>query len=257
MLQAGMAYVMLGRAECLQDVYIDKKDYDVSKIRCCQLAKNESDRLEEKAENRKYHTNFFESGYFYIGFINIQSLKAHWLDFQKDQSFQKCHMIGLCETWLDTDEEVELPNYDSAVVNVGRGQGIATFNNLHAKVVFKQGSRLLSIMALEFQQWLVIFIYASQNASKAEIIAIVATLCKERDNNTIILGDFNWNYLEEDNSLKKFFKETGFHQLVKNPTHELGGLLDHVYVRGEECKISLLQKARYYSDHDAVFLKIN
>ena len=56
MLQAGMAYVMLGRSECLQDVYIDKKDYDVSKIRCSPLAKNESDRLEEKAENRKYHT---------------------------------------------------------------------------------------------------------------------------------------------------------------------------------------------------------
>ena len=43
--------------------------------------------------------------------------------------------------------------------------------------------------------------------------------------------------------------------MIKNPTHEEGGLLDHLYVREDqtdEYHVSVCQKAKYYSDHDCI-----
>ena len=51
-----------------------------------------------------------------------------------------------------------------------------------------------------------------------------------------------------------------FSQEVQDATHEKGGLIDHVYVRlPSDCKntVNVAQRAKYYSDHDALFLKIN
>ena len=253
-----MAYVMLGRSERLQDISIVRDKFDVSKIKCSEKAKEENDLLAERAEERKRRNNFFEEGKLNIGFINIRSMREHWQDFIADGSFQKCQVIGLCETWLHKDEEVNLEDYDAEVVNVGRGQGVAAFNNVQANVVYKFGSPKLSIIALEFRQWLVIFMYASQGAQSQDIISKLANLfCHASD--IIVVGDMNWDYFGQDNAIKRFFQQNDFVQLIANPTHEQGGLLDHVYMRGgdSEKKVTVYQKARYYSDHDAILIKIN
>ena len=52
--------------------------------------------------------------------------------------------------------------------------------------------------------------------------------------------------------------EKGFHQLVQNPTHERGGLIDHVYVNDALLADQpfVTQRSVYYSDHDAIVLHI-
>ena len=45
----GMAYVMLGRSECLKDLYIAGK-FDPSKIQCNNLAKQECDLLQQRED---------------------------------------------------------------------------------------------------------------------------------------------------------------------------------------------------------------
>ena len=52
--------------------------------------------------------------------------------------------------------------------------------------------------------------------------------------------------------------EKGFHQLVQNPTHERGGLIDHVYVNDAlfADQPFVTQRSVYYSDHDAIVLHI-
>ena len=260
-MQDGMAYVMLGRSERLQDISIVKDKFDIAKIKCSEKAKQENDFLIERAEDRKMSNKFFEEGKVHLGFLNICSLK-HWKDFITDSSFKKCQAIGLCETWLPVDEEVNNPEslkeYETELVNVGRGQGLAAFNNLQAKVILKFGSPMLSIIALQFGQLIVIFMYVSQGAPKDEVIAKLANLCHTKDCKIIVVGDMNWDYFGQDNSIKRFFKQNDFLQLVNNPTHEQGGLLDHAYVKGyHPGAITVCQKARYYSDHDAIFIKIN
>ena len=56
-MQAGLAYVMLGRCQRLEDLFIVRDKYDVSKIRCCKEAKQESDNLDERAQERKTNCN--------------------------------------------------------------------------------------------------------------------------------------------------------------------------------------------------------
>ena len=255
----GMAYVMLGRSECLKDLFIAGK-FDPSKIISSLEAKQESELLKKRAEDRKNRNLFFEEGKIHVGFINIRSLKKHWQDLMKDESFQKCQVVGSCETWLELDEDVTLPGYKTEAVNVGRGQGIATFNKLQANVLFKHASPMLSIIALQFDNWLLVFMYCSQGAPNSDITSMLSELFQHvPGDNIIIVGDFNWDFLGPENSLKIFFKQNGFTQYIENPTHEEGGLLDHVYVKGEQCggRVAVYQKARYYSDHDALFIKIN
>ena len=253
-----MAYVMLGRSECLNDVFIAGK-FNTSKITCNVLAKQESDLLKDRGDERKSSTEFFEEGKIYIGFMNIMSLRKHWQDFINDLNFKKCQMTGLCETWLHPDEDVTLPDYHTEMVNVGRGQGIATFNNLQAQIILKHASPLLSTVALQFGKCLVIFLYASQGAPHSDIITMLTKLFENFNDDILVIGDFNWDFLGQSNAIKSFFQHNGFIQLIENPTHEKGGLIDHVYARGKGCaqKFSVYQKAKYYSDHDAIFIKMN
>ena len=283
----GMIYVMLGRCERLQDLFIcfqqaqtkekeedtrmkkrnklkrkrtqevdEKKEQFASKIKCSMIALQENESLKSRAIERRQRNAFFEEGKIHIGFMNIRSLRKHWIDFQNDESFKKCQMIGLCETWVHTDEEVNHSNYETVAVNVGRGQGIATFNNIQAKIILQFGSNLLSVIALQFGKWIVVFMYASQGASNEDIIAKLSNLFSY--DHIIIVGDMNWDYLRQENPMKRFFLENGCVQLIEVPTHEAGGLLDHVYVKAEDSgEVVAVCKARYYSDHDCLFIKIN
>ena len=278
----GMAYVMLGRCECLQDVFITlgkeentapppikrnklskqkrpiKKDFDTSKIKCSSAAKEENEALKARSKDRQKKINaFFEDEGVLVGFINIRSLRLHWQDFVTDENFKCCQLIGLCETWLHMDEEITHFNYDTETVNVGRGQGIATFNNIQAKVVFKFGSQTLSIVALQFNNWLVVFMYASQGVNYNNLtMQLTEVFCHATDY-VMVVGDMNWDYLRQRNAMKVYFQQNGFHQIIENPTHEEGGLLDHVYVRTKESVVVACQRAKYYSDHDAIFIRIN
>ena len=57
--------------------------------------------LRKRAEERPRFEDFFEENSVCVGFINIRSYKKHRLDFLQDLDFEKCALIGLCETWLE------------------------------------------------------------------------------------------------------------------------------------------------------------
>ena len=73
-----------------------------------------------------------------------------------------------------------------------------------------------------------------------------------------IVGDFNLNFMHnpQDQLIKKILSN-GFKQIVSEPTHIAGSLLDHVYVKrvSQEPKIAL--NFLYYSDHAAVSVFLN
>ena len=76
--------------------------------------------------------------------------------------------------------------------------------------------------------------------------------------NTLIIGDFNFCYLEKNNKLRNYLDELGFRQLVSSATHINGGLLDQVYiqqVKGIEGAM-VEQMSNYYSDHDTITVHI-
>lgn len=77
----------------------------------------------------------------------------------------------------------------------------------------------------------------------------------------MILGDFNINYYNEDEMkpLQRLMTSFNYDQIVQSPTFiSFGSLLDHVYVKTNNCNIikcSVLPV--YYSDHKAIEISLN
>ena len=74
----------------------------------------------------------------------------------------------------------------------------------------------------------------------------------------IILRDFNLNALTNENYfVTEFLSE--YVQVVDEPTHISGSLIDHVYVHNTVTKafhLRSLVKAVYFSDHEAVKIQL-
>ena len=70
----------------------------------------------------------------------------------------------------------------------------------------------------------------------------------------IVMGDFNFP-ADEANSFTEFMNAAGFQQIVTEPTHDGGNIIDHVYIRNVSCKI--FQHYVYFSDHSALCLMID
>ena len=75
---------------------------------------------------------------------------------------------------------------------------------------------------------------------------------------TILCGDTNIDISrEKGQSFLDFMKQLGLTQLIVKPTHEKGGLIDHVYVTDDLFeKVSVTQKGVYFSDHDLVTIRL-
>ena len=87
----------------------------------------------------------------------------------------------------------------------------------------------------------------------------------ENSKNSLILGDFNANLLQnkkpEAKSLKNIFKMYGYKQLIKEPTRidpatEAESLLDHIWVTNEFGQILSSGTLAGISDHKGIFVKI-
>ena len=76
----------------------------------------------------------------------------------------------------------------------------------------------------------------------------------------LITGDFNICFSRNPyNRMSKGLINSGFHQLMREPTHILGGHIDHVYwvSRKHQWKDPIHQRhSPYYSDHDAICVTI-
>ena len=74
----------------------------------------------------------------------------------------------------------------------------------------------------------------------------------------ILLGDFNIEYFVANDVLDEVL--SNYTMVVSEPTHIDGSLLDHVYVRNgliRDFDVASLVKCVFFSDHDAVKIKIS
>ena len=115
-------------------------EFDIEKVACDENAKEESLKLSKRAEA------FMEKSYYttdeiLIGYLNVRSLRKHWVDVNNDPELSKCHVIGLGETWLQEKETIELQNFISGTfVSGGFGKGVAAFS----KIVLKNEENLFA-----------------------------------------------------------------------------------------------------------------
>ena len=97
----------------------------------------------------------------------------------------------------------------------------------------------------------IIVLYRSQSGNHQDLEQNLKELVN-KEKPQLIIGDFNFCFLEKSlNPTKKYLEESDFSQLIKEPTHIEGNLLDQAHVRDSRRvhKYSAVVHSKYYSDH--------
>ena len=131
---------------------------------------------------------------------------------------------------------MELKGYLSYFNSQGRGKGTVVYikegepNNIQNKHhVEMVTSPYLQVIKLSTNILDIFNVYRSQEESFNSIKRHLQNLVNIKKN-TLIIGDFNFCYLEKTNNLRNYLDELGFRQLVSNATHINSSLLDQVYI---------------------------
>ena len=102
-------------------------------------------------------------------------------------------------------------------------------------------------------------VYRSSNGNSVELLNNIVSMITP-GKSTLITGDFNICMLNHwKNRMTKGLESIGFIQMIKEPTHILGGHIDHIYWRDETSwweDLEVQLYTPYYSDHDALLISM-
>ena len=252
----GMAYVMLGRCEKLADIFISG-DFHTDGIKCSSVALTETKRLSDEFDLLFKKSTEIRKKHWKISYLNIRSLSAHYLDLKSDNFILDSDMFGLGETWIDENTDFNFENFNSHFGSVGRGKGVAAFTKM---VLTKDPSILksdqFSAVNLSTLYIDVIFVYISKDINIEDLKAFLKKSIVQRKA-TVVIGDFNENF-HENSRIARLMSSLNLQQHVKEPTHDKGNLIDHIYTNEvlEKRGFFIHKSAAYYSDHDILSIYV-
>jgi exonuclease III len=252
---AAMVYVMLSRVYALSQIYILDKFIE-SKMYPNPKALEELERLNKISQNEN-PSEWEKEGIdgLKISSLNCRSLNKHYQDILSDENLLKSDIITLQETWLLNDtvlEDLDIPGFTLHLNSSGRGKGIATYfkENIFSydKDIKQEHMQLSKFTSSNLD---VINLYRSHNGDFKELNHNLDNMI-EKVKSQLVVGDFNFCYLDSSsNSTRQYFRRNNFEQLIKEPTHIEGNLLDHGQIRNIKgdlrCTVQLHSK--YYTDH--------
>ena len=108
----------------------------------------------------------------------------------------------------------------------------------------------------------IIGLYRSiDNTRDAELLSDLTRMISKQ-NICIIIGDFNLRYTSDNHHmLIHYLKSQRFSQVVNHPTHNRGGILDHMYIfKPDDLKDIIINWELYgasYTDHLGLLITIN
>ena len=248
---------MLSRAQSLSQIYIIDKLHEEKWHASRSGLREYNSGLEnainiDKEEDKKY---------FEIVSVNILSLKKHLTDLKRKYENTSIDCLCLQETWLPEYDDATLYKIGDMVPHlnsVGPGRGIATYCDeeefdLTGEFICEKDCQILKIRCDKFD---LINVYRSQACKvfKEKVKYVVDTARP-----TILCGDTNIDITKDDGKrFLDFMKNLGLTQLVQKPSHQRGGLLDHVYVTDDLFeKVTVKQTGVFFSDHDLITIKVN
>ena len=256
---AAITYVMLSRICSLSQLYI-LDEFDESKMYPSQIALEELERLEQiSSNNNPSDWGKEETSTMKIYSLNCRSLRKHYPDIISDNLLLKSDMICLQETWLEDDivvKDMEIADYDLHLNSNGRGKGLAIY---YKKEILKHETDVkeenMQISKFKSSDLDVIVLYRSQHGNLNQLRQHLEELIN-REKPLLVIGDFNFCFIDDSSQFLKNYLTKNFSQLVKEPTHIEGNLLDQANIRDPEglyrCSIEL--HAKYYTDHRGVAL---
>ena len=258
---AAMVYVMLSRVCSLEQIKI-LNEFDESKMYPNNRALEELERLNNISRNKNLTTwEIEDKDSIKISSLNCRSLKKHYEDLMSDSLLLKSDIIGLQETWLENDEDIEnleTGKYNLIVNSHGKGKGVAAY---FKKNIFKPDTTIndehMQLSKFTSSSLDIIFIYRSQQGNYNELNKRIDQL-SSKNKPLLVIGDLNFCFLEASNATKSYFEAKKFKQLITAPTHIGGHLLDHAYLkdRNETFEYSVELQSKYYTDHKGLAITL-
>ena len=163
-------------------------------------------------------------------------------------------MIALQETWLDeeTMNEFRIPGYTLHLNSYGKGKGLAIYfkeDLFHHEIDIKEEN--IQISNFSSTHLNIIVIYRSQSGNLTKLKQHLEAITT-RDKPELIIGDFNFDYTSSrSNPTNRYFEDHCYRQLINEPTHIEGNILDHAYCKDIQ-KINMYSAAvhcKYFTDH--------
>lgn len=117
--QPGMSYVMLGRTQQLDDIYIieSKDKFSSEGIRVDEKALEESNIIDENFNGMKASEDETFYNNFSIAYLNVLGLLPHLEDVKTDPFLEKFDVLSFGETSLNPDNSVEMSGYYGCQIN--------------------------------------------------------------------------------------------------------------------------------------------
>ena len=251
------SYVMLGRTENINQIYLAK--FDDNKLKVNDDSLKENNRLEKRAAEALKDDSWHSlEDTFRLSCMNIRSLQPHFADLKVDFSLLKSDVIALTETWNSKEPSV-LEGYYGIHVLAGRGQGISLFIRNDRKVSGKPiilNQHNVQIIRVKLENVTIVVVYRSPSFNSQDFLTNELLNILPTKGPTVVIGDFNIHPKEKNSYFDQLVEKMaskGFKQYIDMPTHRDGHILDHMYVREIEMHGWLLHHP-YYSDHDAICL---
>ena len=267
--QPAMAYVMLGRIQNINQLYLPS--LDTTKIYGNQKALNEGEKIKIEAQdniavilaNDKWRR--FTRDSLHISSLNIEHLINRLEDLKADPTILLSDIICLQEISLGRQPIPRIQGYEFYRAGGGQGKGVALFLKKHmTKYLIGVEERVESFaqfLKASFQTFDVITVYRNQICKKPHInqqfldmlrhFRETGWICK--DKKTIVTGDFNFEFWTNPPSMLAL-SMVGFKQIVQTPTTIHGNCIDHVYVPEDEAEVDYKIYRPYYANHEAILV---
>ena len=191
--------------------------------------------------------------------LNCRSLKKHFEDIASDIPLLKSDIICLNETWLENDdiaENFEIPQFDLHLNSKGKGKGIAIY---YKKDMFSHDFDIneehMQLTKFTSSKLDIIALYRSQRGMYSDLNQNIK-LMKTEGKQTLVIGDFNFCYIEnQTNITRKYLQNQNFLQIIKEPTHIQGHVLDQAYLDAT-VRATVEIHSKYYTDHKGIAIII-
>ena len=264
----GQMYVALSRVISLKGLYLIG-EYNSVAIRADPRATIQYETMRQNHTMRSIDTCSTESPYsLTISLLNTRSLKKHAIDIDADEILKECDILFLTETQIEeTDDTTKITDILSdfhVIHNISSDKFCSIAYCYRGTIDYIEDKSIPAVTLVKIKKNSfcpnainILLLYRKNNLKLDDFVYMINHFLSQ-DNIQIILGDFNYNAFKHDsNSVRLSEVLSDYNQVVDQPTHVSGSLIDHVYIKKtfqERIDIHCIVKNIHFSDHDAVKL---
>ena len=257
----GQMYVALSRVTSLNGLYLTGQ-YDRKAIRADPAVTAEYERLRQTQLLTMPSITKLGQDNFIITLFNTRSLIKHASDIASTQSLVESDLLCITETQISLgnalSEQMDSLHDFRKLYNNNQDRfcSLAFLYRDSLDILNELSLPSFSIITVvkksfSLQQLTILLLYR-KNSQEMRVFMETLDYLLLSQSPDVVVGDFNINALKDNDGLMSTFEE--YHQIVSEPTHLAGSLLDHVYIKKPlldlfsiDCNVETL----YFTDHDA------